>query len=363
MANASKSVLIYPEADELRFIESMNRRQGIRGNYIESTAELSDEPRDYLKITIINSENSSYSNYVNRGNISSVLQSSADSILNSSGTIYLYMPQQLSESYQQSYNTESIGMMGAGILNMMGSRSDMGSMAEELKDAAKGLKPEVAINAMSGAISGINQLVGTDSSLSSKGVTQLTKGAILNPYKELIYQGTEFRSHSFSFKMIARSFSEAETINSIISTLRYAMHPGIAGVGADEQFDDSLSSQFNSGQGLGKVSSDRWLTLPDFFKLDLVRINTGGASPTASLKKLIQLPTFTVLEGMSINYTPDGSYSPIKSLNTTESFGDYGVVAVQMDLTFRETAMLTRANFTEKGKYEKKPLASQNTAK
>ena len=66
---------------------------------------------------------------------------------------------------------------------------------------------------------------------------------------------------------------------------------------------------------------------------------------------------------MSVNYTPDGAYSPIKALNTTEDFGDYGVVAVQMDLTFRETAMLTRANFTEKGKYEKKPLASQNTAK
>lgn len=359
----SGQVYVYPSPSDLRFKDDPQR------NFIEGTAELSDEPRDYLKIQIINSESNSYSNYVNRGNnstgatLNSVLAGTTN-VIGRGDTIYLYMPQQLSETFQQGYNTESIGMLGAGILNMMSGRSDMGSMASELKDAAKGLKPEVAINAMSGAIGGINQLIGTESSLSTKGVTQLTKGAILNPYKELIYQGTEFRSHQFSFKLIARSFKDAETINNIIASLRYAMHPGIAGVGADEQFEGNLTDKFKNGDV--NVSSERWLTLPDFFKLELVRVIGSGDSSSVddryTLNKLIQLPTFCVLEGMSVNYTPDGTYAPLKNLNNeynNSSKGDYGVVAVQIDLQFKETAMLTKANF---GGKKATNLVSQNVA-
>jgi len=353
----SGQVYVYPDPADLRFKDDPQR------NFIEAGAELTDEPRDYLKIQIINSENQSYSNYVNRGGggIQSVIQTGNSSVISRGDTIYLYMPHQLSESFQQGYNTESIGMLGAGVLNMMSSRSDVGSMAEELKDAAKGLKPEIAINAMSGAIGGINQLVGTESSLSTRGVTQLTKGAILNPYKELIYQGTEFRSHQFSFKLIARSFKDAEVINKIISTLRYAMHPGIAGVGADEQFEGNLTDKFKNGDV--NVSSDRWLTLPDFFKLELTRVINNNVNSSYKLEKLIQLPTFCVLEGMSVNYTPDGTYAPLKNLNNeynASNKGDQGVVAVQIDLQFKETAMLTKANFKKEGRIAN--LASQNVA-
>lgn len=250
-------------------------------------------------------------------------------------------------------------MLGAGILNMMGSRGDIGSMASELQGAAKGMKPEVAIKAMSGAISGLGNLLGTGSNLSGQGVSQLTRGAVLNPYKELIYQGTDFRSHTFSFKLIARSFKDATKINAIISSLRYAMHPGLAGVGADEQLDGTLSKNF-SGTGKDSVSSDRWLILPDFFKLELVRVGGSNVNDQKKLDKLIQFPTFCVLEGMTVNYTPDGTYAPIKDLGETYRTEEYGVVAVQIDLQFKETAMLTKANFNKD--YKKESLVSQDVA-
>jgi hypothetical protein len=352
---ADAQVYVYPEPDELKFVESSQTR-----NLIEKNAELNTEARDYLKIQVINSENNSYSNYVNRTDtIKSVLNGGNNSVIGMGDTIYLYMPQQLSETFQQGYNTESIGMLGAGILNMMGSRGDIGSMATELQDAAKGMKPEVAIKAMSGAISGLGNALGTGSNLSGQGVSQLTRGAILNPYKELIYQGTDFRSHTFSFKLIARSFKDATKINAIISSLRYAMHPGLAGVGADEQFTGTLSKNF-TGTGSGSVSSDRWLILPDFFKLELVRVGGSSVVQQQKLDKLIQFPTFCVLEGMSVNYTPDGTYAPIKDLSETYNRNEYGVVAVQIDLQFKETAMLTKANFPNSSK--KQNQATQDVA-
>jgi hypothetical protein len=359
MAEAGQ-VYVYPEPDELKFAEGNSSR-----NLIEQTAELNTEARDYLKIQVISSENNSYSNYVNRTNnntgapLNSTLNGTNNTIISSGDTIYLYMPQQLSESFQQGYNTESIGMLGAGILNMMGSRGDIGSMASELQGASQGMKPEVAIKAMAGAISGLGNLLGTGSNLSGQGVSQLTRGAVLNPYKELIYQGTEFRTHTFSFKLIARTFKDAIKINAIISSLRYAMHPGVAGVGADEQLDGTLSKKF-TGPGKDSVSSDRWLILPDFFKLELVRVGGSSVNQSQPLNKLIQFPTFCVLEGMSVNYTPDGTYAPIKDLSETYKTNEYGVVAVQIDLQFKETAMLTKANFSKTGKRDS--LVSQDVA-
>lgn len=327
---------VYPEPEDLKFNDPL----------IEDTAEFRSEPRDYLKIQIISSENNSYSNYVSRsgGAAGSFNQTN----ISSSDTIYLYVPSNLSESYQQGYNTESIGMMGAGVLNMMNGRSDMQSMSAELKGAAQGLKPEIAINAMAGALSGINQLVGTESSLSNNGVAQLTKGAVLNPYKELIYQGTDFRSHQFSFKLVARSFKDSDVINKIIETIRYAMHPGISGVMPDEQFGTE-TDKFNPTKF--NASADRWLLLPDFFKLELVRVSGAGVGgQNQKLEKLIQFKTYCVLEGMTVNFTPDGNYSPIKTYSTGANFGDYGVVAMQMDLQFKETAMLTKANWNAAGR-------------
>ena len=355
-------MLIYPRPEDLRFDNF--------GGLIEKGAIFNNESRDYLKIEIIDSSQNSYSNYVNRSAGGNIVQSqftaAGSANLSIKETIYLYIPQTLSESYQQGYNTASIGMLGAGVLNAMGARSDTASMAGEIKQAAMGLKPEAALSAMASGISGVANIAGVGSSLDANGVSQLTRGAILNPYKELIYQGTDFRSHQFSFKMVARDLAQANTINSIISKMRFHMHPGIAGVGGDEEFgtsentsgtqngtqsasqaaktDNSKTSSYNfQGQ---PTNSDRWLLIPDFFKLTFVRFKAGatdGGSSATVLTKIVQLPVFCVLEGMSINYTPDGQYNPIKRGEDTEE--DNGVLAVQMDLQFKETAMLTKVNF------------------
>lgn len=355
--------LVYPRPEDLKF-QNANK-------LIEENAVFNKESRDYLKIQIIDSKNSSYSNYVGRNsNATGASMGTANpkGTLSLLETIFLYVPQQLSETFQSSYNEASIGMLGAGALNAMNQRGNTASMAQEIKEAANGLKPEVALSRMASAITAVAQIAGTGGSIDANGISALNKGAILNPYKELIYQGTAFRSHSFNFKLIARSLEDAETIHEIVLALKKAMHPGVAGIGADEQFGpnaDGTQNQQQTTQGTatGKfdmgdsITSERWLLLPDFFKLELVRVQSdvAGAQP---LEKVITFPVFCVLSGMTVNYTPDGQYNPIKLGEDTTQ--DRGVIALDLSLTFQETAMLTKVNF-KNGKKEAQ-LVSQEAA-
>lgn len=350
------ATLVYPRPEDLKF----DNEPLELGSLIEKTAVF-NESRDYIKMQIIDSTKSSYSNYVGRS-----IDAGGNAIDTTGGyqskpnvsikdSIFLYIPQNLSENFQSSYSEASIGMMGAGALNALNQRGSTASMAAEVKEAANGLKPEVQLSAMASAISGVAQIAGVGGSgIDANTISALNRGAILNPYSELIYRGTQFRSHQFSFKLIARTVEDASTIYDIVQKLKLAMHPGVGGVGSDENFGANKegsqnAQQTTAGTATGKFgmagtnTSERWLLLPDFFKLELVRIvPRGSAEGAITLNKVMTFPVFCVLSGLTVNYTPDGQYNPIKLGEDTKE--DRGVIAVNIDLTFQETAMLTKAN-------------------
>lgn len=367
------AVYVYPDLDDISF-KNANK-------LIEGTAVFR-EAHDYLKITVIESNSTqSYSNYTNRSGGYGVGNKTTnfEKIL---GTIFLYMPQQLSESFQAGYNTDSLGMLGASAMRMANQRGDTASMAASLKDAANGLKPEVGMSALASAISGVAQATGAaGGQVSTNTIGQLTRGKILNPYKELIYQGVDFRSHQFSFKLTVNNQEDISVIQNILRLLKVAMHPGLSGADKDEVFGattenkegtnnkDAAKPQSSNPKantpdkpgaapkaskspgGLGldaETTGERWLTIPDFFKLELVRVTKDAASVESKnaatrLNTLVSFPVYCVLEGMTINYTPDGSYQPLKERDG-DTTRDLGVLSYQLDLQFRETGMITKQN-------------------
>lgn len=352
------NVFYYPDINDISFKNAENK--------IEKTA-IFNESHDYLKITVIKSESASYSNYVGRNGGGGVGGGfiAGEKVKDAIGDIiFLYMPHQLSETFQQGYNVDSIGMLGAAAIGMLNQRGDTASMAAQLKDAANGLKPEAGLAAMASAVSAVANIAGVGGQVNANTISQLTKGAILNPYKELTYQGTDFRSHSFSFKLTVNTERDIAMIRNILHSLKYAMHPGIAGAGADEFNETSAAAQNAQGtqnqSSAGatpaaakfnykdpNISSERWLLIPDFFKLELIRVQPSdnpSEKSTRQISTLVSFPTYCVLENMSINYTPDGSYQPLKGIDG-DSKQDRGVLSYQLDLQFRETAMLTKASF------------------
>jgi hypothetical protein len=208
--------------------------------------------------------------------------------------------------------------------------------------AAEGMKPEVAMGAVATAMSGVNSALGLQGGQVSAGdFAALTKKKIFNPYMETVFQGVDYRSHNFSFKLVAKNYADTVTIQKVISTLRYAMLPGISGAEQGEQ-----KSDFG-----GSSRDDRWLTIPDFFKLKLIRYKFANGAKNGTLitgdgvelTSLVQFKTKLVLKSMTINFTPDGQYVMARALQT-------GVLdaplAVQLDLNFAETQFLTRALFS-----------------
>jgi hypothetical protein len=53
----------------------------------------------------------------------------------------------------------------------------------------------------------------------------LSEGLALNPHLAVVFNNVGFRSHSFTYKFIARNQEESDAIKRIINTFKYHMHP------------------------------------------------------------------------------------------------------------------------------------------
>ena len=112
----------------------------------------------------------------------------------------------------------------------------------------------------------------------SQGLIPRTTGAILNPNIELLLQAPQLRSFRFSFRMSARSSTEAAQIKKII---RF----------------------FKQGMSVKESSTSLFLVTPNLFKIRyLANGNNGTEHPSIGRIK------DCALTSLNTQYTPDGTY-------------------------------------------------------
>lgn len=296
---------------------------------------------DYLKLTIYDPEKSSPYTYINNNSDAQFGTfgggtASEDAI---HASIYLHMPHQLNENYQVRYNKATLGPFGdalATAVNSVGkdSTKTIGDITASVQGGANAAAPQAIFNAISGAFNSASGL-GIDASVSRDQLTGLTKQRVFNPYEETVFEGTNYRSHSFEFDMVPRNPQEVTQIRNIISMLRDSMLPGMDG------------------------TVNQWLTIPRFFKASMVRYQppvAGGdilngeerLNEPAMLSYIMQFPVKMVLTGMEVNLTPMGSHTSLRDMawggfpNATGDGLDQGPAAYKMTLNFDETAFITR---------------------
>ena len=173
-------------------------------------------------------------------------------VRNDISRIFLPLPANLGTQYSHSYNAEGIGlsgMIGAGlgqnIANAITGDGSIGSIVDQItsvnmKDfvhAAGYFGSQVAeegaaaIGAAVGASLGPAGVI-----LGGLGGTvgaQIVKGAIAgagiarNPYMALMYDSPQFRTHQFSWKLMARSLKETNAIREIIRKFKFYSAPGM----------------------------------------------------------------------------------------------------------------------------------------
>ena len=171
-----------------------------------------------------------------------------------STAIALYMPQQITTSYQAKYSEDTIGIVaetvGGAILSGM---------------SGSGFKGVMGVLG-AGAEEGINQFLQKGAELAAPGAQAMMaihQGKVITPKLELMFKGVGRRSFSYEFNFIPKSEKEAIEVEKIVKEFKFQMSADFDGGGAQGQRRMTIPSNFDieymyKGQGnkhLHKIST------------------------------------------------------------------------------------------------------------
>jgi len=163
-------------------------------------------------------------------------------------------------------------------------------------------------NPINAASAGLSYLAGLALKTPGVGGTlSKTSGTAANPKKEQLFQQVDFRTFTFTYQFFPRSAAEAQNVREIIKAFKLHMHP-----------------EYKPG------SANFLFIYPSEF--DIFYYQNGKENLN------IHRHTSCVLTDMSVLYTPQGIFS---------AFDDGMPTQINMNLTFKELAILTKENIAD----------------
>lgn len=248
------------------------------------------------------------------------------------GTIcFLACPPDIKANYVSKYSEVQFGAVGVAAAGMLaeGSNLTAANATETLKQFAGDQLPETVMDGISKATKGVGAAVGSDFSGGKNDLLAVSQGKIFNPYEENVFQGMAFRSHTFSFKMVARSEAESAIIGQIVSYLK---------AGSLASFNPQDETSGGGSALIGETNIEgRYLHVPDKFELSFRRLLANGS-------ELSEIPHYKfapcVLESVAVSYTPDGQYVAMKTADG--EVNKLHVPAIAINLNFKEVQYITK---------------------
>ena len=246
--------------------------------------------------------------------------------------IMLPMPQDLSNELQAQWQGKQFTATGRAAVAALGA-GQFSHAAEVVKNIAGNAKAiQTALNT---AV--LNTIPGVGGNLSFNDVSGSTRGIVINPNAELLYDSPEMREIGMIFKLVAQNEKEAEDIKKIVEIFREASLPSWGGKGlqtgifdgeseivgslkegsSDPVGDRNQDGQFDVG------GEDNWIRIP---KLCQFRFMTGDKVN----RNVVQFKPCAI-QTVEVNYTPDGTYA---------AYRDGAPVAVELRINFMETKLI-----------------------
>ena len=246
--------------------------------------------------------------------------------------IMLPMPQDLSNELQAQWQGKQFTATGRAAVAALGA-GQFSHAAEVVKNIAGNAKAiQTALNT---AV--LNTIPGVGGNLSFNDVSGSTRGIVINPNAELLYDSPEMREIGMIFKLVAQNEDEAKDIKKIVEIFREASLPSWGGKGlqtgifdgeseivgslkegsSDPVGDRNQDGQFDVG------GEDNWIRIP---KLCQFRFMTGDKVN----RNVVQFKPCAI-QTVEVNYTPDGTYA---------AYRDGAPVAVELRLNFMETKLI-----------------------
>ena len=240
-------------------------------------------------------------------------------------TITLPMTQELQVSYNAGYASPDLGGIVAEVLKATEKAgASISAMADKAKEGAKQMKDAVdktiagqgfadVVSGVGGAV--LNTIAQGGEALGGNVVKAGLNafGVARNPHKAVLFEGTDFRSHSFNFRLSPISATESNAIRQIIHIFKYHMHPG---------YVEGAVGGLTIGTG------NHFFETPDFFNIEL----SHKAYTVSDYRPC-------VLKGITVNYQPSNYPAYARS---DGGAGDPAPMEVVMGLEFQEIEIITK---------------------
>ena len=234
-------------------------------------------------------------------------------------SIVLPMPQDLSNELKSDWSAKSFTRLGrTAIAAAAGGRfSDVGNLAKDITGNLQSIQGAVVSNIL-------NKIPGVGGNLSINDITGSTRGIVLNPNAEVLYDSPNMREIGMVFKMVPRNDDEAATIKMICDAFRSASLPRY---GASDSLDDEiLTSAKNDGREKDKdfrMQGDNFIRVPYLCKFTFM----SGSDTNAWVAQFKPC----AITRVQVNYTPDGTYATYTSGSP---------VATELSINFLESKVI-----------------------
>ena len=237
-------------------------------------------------------------------------------------TILMYMPEDVQAEYGTDWGAKSVQNITASILRTV-SGSNLGDLFGNIQRSAGALADGADIKITKEALKAL-QDNGQGEGLGVNDILGSTRGVIVNPNTELLFNGFDLRTFSLNFKMVARNGDEAKDIRDIVTAFKMAMLPRL-----DERKSANDQDKFTDvgpdDKQINGVDRTSFIGVPDLVEIKVMQ--GSSEHPFISQWKPCAITS------LNVNYTADGAYA---------TYQDGEPVAVTMSLGLSEIKLIYR---------------------
>ena len=237
--------------------------------------------------------------------------------------VMLPVPQDVANEIQQTWQGKQFTAVGRAAISAAaaGQFANAGEVFKNLSGNLTALQTAFTKLAL-------NTIPGVGGNISFNDISGSTRGIVINPNAELLYDSPQMREVGMVFKMVASNQQESEHIFKLCQTFRKNASPQYGGTDIGDEGSDEWKRTQNTILG-GEEDDTAWGNVSNFIRVPNLCKFTFMKGHNVH-PWLVQFKPCAI-SNVEVNYTPDGTYA---------THPDGAPVSVEIRLSFMETKVV-----------------------
>ena len=237
--------------------------------------------------------------------------------------VMLPVPQDVANEIQQVWQGKQFTAVGRAAISAAaaGQFANAGEVFRNLSGNLTGLQTAFTKLAL-------NTIPGVGGNIQFNDISGSTRGIVVNPNAELLYDSPQMREVGMVFKMVASNQQESEHIFKLCQTFRKNASPQYGGTDIGDEGSDEWKRTQNTILG-GEEDDTAWGNVSNFIRVPNLCKFTFMKGHNVH-PWLVQFKPCAI-SNVEVNYTPDGTYA---------THPDGAPVSVELRLSFMETKVI-----------------------